>query len=111
MLKTTALLFVLGIALGLWIGFNPQMHAKALQSWNDTKNFFVKLDANISATATSWITQAKTQVNISQKTTTTITMPKSLSAVWRQIVSAWDNMLAILQGIWHRAVASINLKK
>jgi hypothetical protein len=111
MLKSAALLFVVGIALGLWLGFNPQMHAKVVKSWDNTKTFFVKLDANVSTTVTAWLTQAKAQVNVSQKKTPAITMPKALAPVWRQIVSAWDNMLVSLQGIWHQAIASLNQKK
>lgn len=40
MFKTFAVLFVLGLGLGVWLGFNPQAHEKTIKSWDDTKTFF-----------------------------------------------------------------------
>jgi hypothetical protein len=103
------LLLLLGLAVGLWLGFNPQAHAKVVQSWNNTKTSFVRLETNFSTTISAWTVRSKAQAQTGQKSVSGTTT-KSFSTVWRQIVSAWDNLLASLQGVWHRMVANINLK-
>jgi len=110
MFKATALLFVLGIALGLWLGFDPQMHGKVVQNWDGTKAFLARLDTNFSNTISTWTSQAKAQVQVGQKTVSKVTT-KPFATAWRQFGSSWATFMESLQGIWHELASNINLSK
>lgn len=84
MLKITAVLFVLGIALGLWIGFNPQAREKAAQGWEDTKALFVKAQADVSAAIDGWMLDLKS----------------SGQAGTRQVESVWKELSSVLTTLW-----------
>jgi len=110
MLRSTVLLFVLGIALGLWFGFNPQMHKKVVQSWDDTKTFFAKLETNVSGTISAWTMQTKAQAQVGKKTVASVTA-KPLTSAWQQFVSAGGTFLQSMQKIWLELMTNLNLKK
>ena len=48
MSKTTSLLVVLALALGVFIALNPEARERANTAWQDTHSFFVELYAKIS---------------------------------------------------------------
>ena len=110
MFKSAGLLLLLGLAIGLWLGFNPQAHQKVVQSWDNTKSFFARLETNFSTSIGAWTMQAKSQVNVSPKTVSGVTA-KSFGTAWRQFVSAWSTFLGSLQRIWHELVSNINLNR
>ncbi len=110
MFKVTALLIILGMALGLWLGFNPQMHAKVVQSWDRTKVFFAKLGTNFSATANSWTSQTKVRAQVGQKSTASLSS-RSFSTAWKQFVSAWSTFMESLQKIWHELASNVSSNK
>jgi len=110
MFKSTVLLFVLGIALGLWLGFNPQAHGKVVQNWDHTKVFFVRLETNFSTTIHAWTMQTKAQAQAGQKTVSNIST-RSLTTAWQQFVSAGGTFLQSMQRIWLGLVNSPGIKK
>ncbi len=110
MFKITALLFVLGIALGLWFGFNPQMHAKVVQNWDNAKAFLSRLETNFSTTLSTWMNQAKARASVSQQAVSKVNA-KPFTNAWQQFVSAWGTFIESLQRIWHELAANINLNK
>ncbi len=110
MLKAAALLFVLGIALGLWLGFSPQMHEKVVQNWDNAKGFIARLGTNFSTTISTWTSQTKAQVQVGQKTVSKVNA-KPFATAWQQFVSAWTTFMESLQRIWHELAANINLNK
>jgi len=111
MLKSAVFLFVLGLALGLCFGFNPQSHQAALQKWEGAKAAFVKMETDFSVSVGAWTTKAKAQTNISPQPTVTSAASKPFSSLWQQIVSAWSAFAASLQGSLHRLAADANLKR
>ena len=84
MFKIGAVLLVLGIALGLWIGFNPQAHEKAVQSWEDTKTTFVKVQTDVSAATHEWGLELKS----------------SGQGGTEQVHNVWKNFLSVLTTLW-----------
>ena len=110
MFKATVILFVLGIALGLWLGFNPQMHAKVVQNWDQAKGFLGSLGTHISTTLSAWTGQAKARVQAGQETVSKVNA-RPFATAWRQLVPAWTTFMESLQRIWHELVSNINLKK
>ena len=110
MFKAAALLFILGIALGLWLGFNPPMHEKVVQNWDHTKAFFARLGTNFSTAISTWTNQAKAQAQVGQKTVANLNA-RPLATAWQQFVSAWTTFMESLQHIWHELASNINLNK
>jgi len=110
MFKSTALLLVLGIALGLWVGFNPQMHGKVVQSWDNAKVFFVRLETNFSNTISAWTMRTKAQAQVGKKTVASITT-KPFATAWQQFVSAGGAFLQSMQRIWLDLMINLNVKK
>jgi len=110
MFKSTALLLVLGIALGLWVGFNPQAHKKVVQSWDNTKTFFARLETNVSGTISAWTIQTKSQAQVGKKTVASITT-KPFAAAWQQFVSAGGTFLQSMQRIWLELMTNLSVKK
>lgn len=111
MLKSAGLLLLLGLALGLWLGFNPQAHGKVVQNWNNTKASLVRLETNFSTTISAWTMRTKAQAQVGQKTVSGITT-KPFATAWQQFVSAGGTFLQSMQKIWFGLVANLkNMKK
>jgi hypothetical protein len=108
--KAAVLLFVLGIALGLWLGFNPMMHEKVVQNWDHAMTFLGDLGANISTTIGAWTSRARTQVQVGQKTVSKVNA-KPFANAWQQFAAAWSTFIDSLQRIWHELASNINLNK
>lgn len=85
--KKWIVLFALGLALGLWIGLNPQAREKAATGWENTKTFFVTMKIQVSAATQDWVTQLKSNVRSGAR---------QISLAWRQtstvFVSLWDSV-------------------
>lgn len=41
-MRSSLLLVILAFAFGLWLGFNPEAHAKTEQTWKDVKTAFTE---------------------------------------------------------------------
>ncbi|HUH96316.1 MAG TPA: hypothetical protein VLZ89_03095 [Anaerolineales bacterium] len=109
MFKSTVLLFVLGIALGLWLGFNPQAHGKVVQNWDHTRVFFAGLETNFSNTIHTWTMRTEVQAQDGQKTVSNISA-RPFTTAWQQFVSAGGTFLQSIQRIWLGLIASANTK-
>ncbi len=48
MTRTTSVLIILALALGLFIYFNTDAREQAQETWQDTRTFFVEVYANVS---------------------------------------------------------------
>jgi hypothetical protein len=110
MLKSTGLLLLVGLALGLWLGFNPQAHGKVVQNWNNTKTFFERLETNFSTSINAWTMRTKDQAQADQKAASRITT-KPFATAWQQFVSAGGAFLQSMQKIWLELVTNPNVKK
>ena len=107
MFKFTMLLFLLGIALGLWLGFDPQAHGKVVQNWDHTKVFFVRLETNFSNTIHAWTMRTKAQAQVGQKIVSNIST-RPFTTAWQQFVSASRTFLqSKLAGLLQKSPALI----
>lgn len=91
MLKFGTVLLVLGIALGLWIAFNPQAHQKAVQSWEDAKASFIQMEAKVSATTHGWALDLKAN---GQGGT------QQVNNVWKEFTSMLTTLWDSLRQLW-----------
>lgn len=90
------LLLVLGLAIGLWLGFNPQAHQQTLQTWDHSKTAFVQMTAKAPA--------------VHAPTSTAKPAPAvapTASNAWKQITIAFESMLHSLQRLWLNVTARI----
>ncbi|HEX2697338.1 MAG TPA: hypothetical protein VHM28_06475 [Anaerolineales bacterium] len=101
MLKSVALLFVLGLALGLWVGFNPQAHEKVVQGWEGTKTFFVTMKTNASVSFQDWLTGIKSG---EQNGTA------SVGVAWKQISSVFTTLWDSVIRFWSNLTNGLRLK-
>ena len=87
MLKTTVVLFVLGLAIGLWLGFNPQAREKMTVGWEHTKTFLVTTKLQVSVAAQDWTSQLKSNMQSGAG---------KVSLAWKQtsvvFTSLWDSV-------------------
>lgn len=111
MLKSAGLLLFLGLAVGLWLGFNPQAHRKVVQNWDNTKTSLARLETNFSTTISAWTTRAKAQeAQVGQKTVSRITT-RPFAAAWQQFTAAGETFLQSMQKIWLGLETNLNIKK
>lgn len=98
MLKVTAVLLVLGIALGAWIWFNPQTHKKAVQSWEDTKTAFVSMKTDVSAKTHGWMIDLKSSGQSGAR---------QVDNVWKEISSVFTTLWDSIQHLWRSLTARL----
>ncbi|MBI1794685.1 MAG: hypothetical protein HYR70_10905 [Chloroflexi bacterium] len=102
MFKTFAVLFVLGLGLGVWLGFNPQAHEKTIKSWDDTKTFFVSVKTDFSAVTQDWMAQLKSGERSGAE---------QVSLAWEQISSVFTPLWDSGRHIWLELTTRINTKR
>ncbi len=108
MAKSAVLLLIVGFALGVWLGFNPQAHKQVVDTWNNAKAFFVNMQAQVSGKAGS--NSAASQPNAQGQAKSNPGV-QTASVVWRQISSMLATVWNSLQRIWFQIRADLNLKK
>jgi len=101
MLKTITALFVLGLALGLWIGFNPQAHEKAARSWAEVHASFLTVKAGVSDAMHNEAVSLKSSGQ---------TGSQWMAVVWKQassiIATIWDDV----RRTWLEITSRLRLK-
>lgn len=91
------ILVLAALAVGLWLGFNPRMHAQVVQTWNQARASWTHLMAQVHLAPA-----AKLKVN----PTARVESP-NLSTTWRQITTAFESLLSNLQHFWRNVTARI----
>ena len=49
MFRSAVLLLIVGLAVGLWLGFNPQAHQQTIQKWDSVKSAYLKFMTDATA--------------------------------------------------------------
>ncbi len=92
-------LVIAGLAVGLWLGFNPRVHQQIVQDWNHARTALVHMTAQLR------LSPARTS------STRTVTTPHvqvpSLSTIWKDITTAFDSLTRSLQRAWTSVTARI----
>lgn len=98
------LLLLLGIAVGLWLGFNPQAHQKMLENWGEAKSAYLRIQ-----------TQAKAKFNglalqlSSSKQSASSSAPKWVNTAWRQLASIFNTIWISVRRLWLSISSNINM--
>ena len=91
---------VLGLAAGLWLGFNPQAHKQVLQDFNGAKTAV----AHIGFAST---TKAHAAAPAPTAPKSVLQLSPTATVAWRQITTAFESLWTSMQQIWLRATARI----
>lgn len=110
MAKSAVFLLIVGFALGMWVGFNPQLHKQVVDTWDHAKASFMNIQAQVSGKASNssnnTVSQPAPQTQVKSKPGAQPT-----SVVWRQISSMFAALWNSMQHIWLQIRADLNLKK
>ncbi len=87
------LLVVAGLAVGLWLGFNPHAHQQVVQDWNRARVAFVHAEASLHLGSKTALAPKTTRVE-------PITTSPSATAAWKQITTAFESLVNSLQRWW-----------
>ena len=98
MLKRVVVILVLGLAIGLWLGFNPQTREKTAMVWENTKTLLVTMKAQVSMAARDWMVQLKSSVQSGAK---------RVSLAWKQTSIVFISLWASVRHIWLRLTTGI----
>ncbi len=113
MFRSVVVTLVLGLALGLWIGFNPQMHQKAVQLWENSRASFLKMETQVStkiSTATQgWTSRLQLQHSQTQSKPTSTSQPFAFTLSWRQVSSVFTSWWSSIQKFFLHIKASMHL--
>ena len=94
------LLLVLGLTVGLWLGFNPKAHQATVRDWDRAKA------AVAHVRLTSAVRLPAPQPPVVR--TKTSSLPQvSTSAAWKEVSAAFDTLWHSVESIWLRLTASI----
>ena len=66
MTRATVLFLIVGLAVGLWLGFNPQAHQQTIKQWDSVKSGFLNLKAGSSVQIRGLSTQTTTSSSSSK---------------------------------------------
>lgn len=88
------LLVAVGLAVGLWLGFNPQTHQQIAQSWDRERTTLLHATASMHL-----------PLGLSTTTRTTVTAkppsaPVATTAAWKQITTAFESLMTSLHRLW-----------
>lgn len=103
MFKSAGLLLILGLAVGLWLGFNPQAHRGVVQSWDNMRSGYLQVKGDAAVKMHDWFTQ----VNLRTQAPSQPKPQPAASSAWRQISYAFEGFWNSLQRIWLNIRASI----
>ena len=96
MSRSAGLLLILGLALGLWIGFNPQAHQQTVQAWNQAKSSYVSFQSRADVKVQNWTSNLDTHVQVNPGPA----QPVTASKTWKEVSSALDMFWNSMQRIW-----------
>jgi hypothetical protein len=92
MAKSAVLLLTIGLAFGLWLGFNPQAHQQTIEKWDSVKSAYVKFVSD---------TRVKIQGLSSHNIITLHQGPASAPKTGPDVSSAWKQISTALAAAWN----------
>ncbi len=99
----TGLLLLLGLGIGLWLGFNPQAHQKMLQNWEQAKSGYLRMQAQ----ATTKLNGLTVQVGSSKQSASSST-PTWINTAWQQLASIFNTIWSSVRRFWLSISVGLN---
>jgi hypothetical protein len=107
MAKSAVLLLIVGLAFGLWLGFNPQAHAQTIKNWDQAKASYIQIKAKATTQIHQWDTKVSAVGKSSPKAEPASQSRPDTSAAWKQISTAFESLWNSIQRIWSNITAKI----
>ena len=110
MTRATVLFLILGLAVGLWLGFNPQAHQQTIKQWDSAKSAFLKIkaDSSVQVQGLSSQTSSSSSSKSNSKSRYAPQSQPSASTAWKQVTTAFESFWTAMQRIWVNVTAKIN---
>ncbi len=92
-------LVIAGLAVGLWLGFNPRAHQQIVQDWDHARTALVHMTAQLRLSPAR---ASSTRIS----TTPHVQVP-NLATIWKDITAAFDSLTRSVQRAWLSVTARI----
>ncbi len=107
MAKSVVLFLMLGLAIGLWLGFNPQAHSQTIQKWDSVKTAYLKIKAETTAKIQGLNSHLTLSLPSSPKSSSAPPSQPAVSSAWKQVSTAFEVIWSSMQKFWTNATAKI----
>jgi hypothetical protein len=108
MAKSAVFLLIIGLAAGLWLGFNPQAHQQTVQKWDSIKSAAVKLMAESNVKIQGVNSHVTTSLQNSPRLKSTPQSQPDISLAWKQVSNAFQAAWISMQRFLANVTAKIN---
>ena len=100
MFRSAGVLLIFGLAVGLWLGFNPNAHQRMVESWDHAKSLYVQATSDSSVKVHNWFTGVDSWTRTNSQTNSKTDTQLTESPAWRQISAVFETFWSSLQRIW-----------
>jgi len=108
MFKSAGLLLgIAGLALGLWIGFNPQMHRGALQRVHEVRAAYLETKTDATLQIHEWTSWISSDARIGSKGA----VSGSPGSSWTRISASLSRFWGSVESFWARITAQARLSR
>lgn len=106
MFRSAGFLLLIGLAIGLFLGFNPQAHQATIQKWDSLHSSYLKFMSNATAKAQGLNSHITSTTQTGSRTTgqPQISVPSS----WKQVSAVFENLWESVQRFFANVTAKIN---
>jgi hypothetical protein len=108
MVKPAVLFLVLGLVVGLWLGFNPQAHRQTIQKWDSAKTAYLKIKAETTAKIQGLNSHLSFSPQSSPKSSSAPQSQPAVSTAWKQVSTSFEVIWNSMQRFWANATAKIS---
>lgn len=105
------LLIVIGLGVGLWLGFDPTAHKETIQNWDKARAVFVQVKSGTGTNIDSWDTHLTTWFRSSPRPQPAPLSQPSASVGSKQISTALQTFWHSVQRIWLSILAKLRTAK
>jgi hypothetical protein len=100
MTKSGTLLLIVGLAAGLWLGFNPATHRQLIRFWDNMRIGQAQAKPLAAVEIHQWDSRVGVWLRSPSRTPSARVSPPVALPGWTQITAAWRAFWSALQGIW-----------
>ena len=108
MARSAVLFLILGLAVGLWLGFTPQAHQQTIQKWDSVKSAYLKIKAESPVKIQGLNSNSTSSVQTSSRSKAAPQSQPAGSSAWKQITTAFETIWNSVQRFWVNITAKIN---
>ena len=100
MTRFAALLLIVGLAAGLWLGFNPATHRQLIRFWDDLGTSQAQAQPIASVQIRQWDSRVGVWLRSLSQPRSTLDSRPVASPTWRRITAAWRAFGRAMDEIW-----------